>query len=145
MRSRTVFVRGNARSETTVPSASCLANTNNRTRELTFPAVKLDDVQRERDLLERIVFLSDCDTALNKDLTEQRRRVAICRSIEGALLRKRAQAVQYPDDESYAYEISRECVKLIRVHSQLSGSIVKSLGMPVISKLRRVATPTHFL
>ncbi len=93
MRSRTVFVRGNAKSETTVPSASWRASTVNGTRRPTFAAMELNDVQRERDLLERIVFLSDCDAALHKDLTEQRRRVAVCRSIEGALLRKCAQTV----------------------------------------------------
>ena len=62
--------------------------------------MEFDDVQGERDLLKRVVLFADRDSTLDQNSTEERRSVAVCRSIERHLLRQRTQPVENPDDQS---------------------------------------------
>ena len=68
-------------------------------RQLTFAAVELDDVQRQSNLLKRIVFLANRYATLYEDLTEERRCVPVRRRVEGGLLGQGSEPVQNSDNK----------------------------------------------
>ncbi len=63
--------------------------------------MELDDVKRQSNLLERIVFLTDRYAALQKDLTKKRRCVPVGSGVEGGLLGECSESIQDSYHKSY--------------------------------------------